>query len=237
MKIAAGAVTANKITSFNFIVSEGIFTNNSPIAGKVSWAGIKIVYNGTEYTITNGDSSTDKYVYWQLATPTVLAHSATLPALGNDDFLVLTQTSGTYSLVWNSTVINGNRITAGSVTASNLAAGTITANEIAANTITGSKILAGTITASNIATGTITATQIAAGTITASEIATNTITANQLSTSLVYAGAISLSTNGNIKSGKSTYADALTGFWLGNDAGTPKFKIGTSGSYLDWNGT
>jgi hypothetical protein len=73
--------------------------------------------------------------------------------------------------------------------------------------------------------------------ITADQIVANTITANKLATSLIYAWAITLSTNGNIKSGKVTYADTLTGFWLGNDSGTPKFRIGSTTNYFDWNGT
>lgn len=247
VKIQAGAVTANKITSYNFMVSEGVFTDNSPTAGKVSWVWVKIMYNGTEYTITNGDSSTDKYVYWQIATPTVLWHSATLPALGNDDFLVLTQTAGVHTLVWNSTVINGNRITAGSVTASNIATGTITANEIASNTITASQIASNTITSAQIFAGTITATQIATGTITANEIATNTITANKMNINTlsaitadlgtITAGTITVGSGGFIRSWQSAY-DTGTGFYLGNDAGTPKFSIGNSaGNKVTWDGS
>jgi hypothetical protein len=152
-KISAGAVTASKITSYNFQLSAGSFANNSPGSGKIAWTGCKVVYNGTEHSITNGNcDTTDKHIYWQLASPTVFAVSATLPALGNDDFLVAFNNSGTASMVWNSTVINGNRITAGSVVASNLAAGTITANEIAANAITADEIAAGAVTAVKLTT-------------------------------------------------------------------------------------
>lgn len=167
-KIAAGAVTAVKLTTYNFLLSAGTFTNNSPSAGYVAWANCKVVYNGTEHTITNGNSN-KKHIYWQLASPTVFAGSDTLPALGNDDFLVSFNNSGTNMFVWNSTVINGNRITAGSITASNLAANTITANEIAASTITAAKMNVATLSAIAADLGTITA-----GTVTGATIQTAT---------------------------------------------------------------
>lgn len=163
-EIAAGAVTAVKLTTYNFLLSAGTFTNNSPSAGYVAWASCKVVYNGTEYTITNGNSN-KKHIYWQLASPTVFAGSDTLPALGNDDFLVSFNNSGTNMFVWNSTVINGNRITAGSITASNLAASTITANEIAASTITAAKMNVATLSAISADLGTITAGTITGATI------------------------------------------------------------------------
>jgi hypothetical protein len=149
-KILAGAVTANKITSSNFVVSAGTFTSNTP-AGCVTWAGCKVVYNGTEYTITGGNcDSGDKHIYWELATPTIFLHTVSLPALTNNGFLVAFNDNGTQKLVWNSTVVDGNRITTGSITASNIAANTLTANEIAANAITADKIQAGAVTANKI---------------------------------------------------------------------------------------
>ncbi len=65
--------------------------------------------------------------------------------------------------------------------------------------------------------------------IDANEIVANSITANQLSASLLYAGTLEIDTLGNIRSGQTAY-NTGTGFWLGNDAGTPKFSIGSSTS-------
>jgi hypothetical protein len=159
--IQAGVITANKLNVLNFIMSEGTFSSDSPLVGQVSWANVKVMYNGTEYTITDDDClSTDKHIYWQLASPTVFSASATLPVLGNDDFLVAFNNSGTPLYVWNSTVINGNRITTGSITATNLAANTITSNEIASHTITAENIYGETITADEIATNAITTDKV-----------------------------------------------------------------------------
>jgi len=45
-------------------------------------------------------------------------------------------------------------------------------------------------------------------------------------------------TGAGIFSGKSSYSDTNTGFWLGTDTdSTPKFAIGSTSKYLKWNGT
>jgi len=148
--ILTGALTARHITSLNFVVS-GTFTNNSPIAGKVAYSGCKVVYNGEEHTIVNGNCEVgDKHIYWELATPTVFLYSVALPSLTNNGFLVAFNNGGTYLLVWNSTIINGNRITTGSVTATQIGAGAIIAGKIDAGAIVAADIAAGTITGDKI---------------------------------------------------------------------------------------
>jgi hypothetical protein len=50
-------------------------------------------------------------------------------------------------------------------------------------------------------------------------------------------GIVSISTGGDLHSGKTSYSDNSTsGFYLGNESGTPKFNIGNSTSYLKWDG-
>src|SRR3990167_5321706 len=71
------------------------------------------------------------------------------------------------------------------------------------------------------------ANSIAAGSITANEIAANTITANELSTSILYAGSIEIDATGNVRSGQTSYNEG-TGWWIGNQGGTPKFSIGST---------
>lgn len=74
--------------------------------------------------------------------------------------------------------------------------------------------------------------------ITADQIVANAITANKLATTLTYTWNIILSTSGAVKSWKVTYADALAGFWIWSDSGTPKLKIWNwSTQKLDWDGT
>lgn len=141
-EIAAGTVTADRINSNSFAFSAITFTADTPVAGKISWTGCKVVYKGTEYSITNGNcETTDKHIYWQLASPTVFSASATLPALGNDDFLVVFNDAGTPKYVWNSTIINGNRISTGSIYTGQIATGTILGSNIANGTIASSNVL------------------------------------------------------------------------------------------------
>lgn len=263
-QIVSSAVTPSKITSYNFQISAGTFTNNSPVAWKVAWTWVKVVYNWTEYTITNWNcDTTDKHVYWELANSTVFQYSTTLPALTNDWFLVLFNNSWTATFVWNSTVINWNRITTWSIVASNLAANTITANEIAASTITWTNIAADTITASNIYThtittdelalNTITASNIAAWTITANEILSNTITTNQIAANTITASnmnigtlsaitadlwtitawTITLDTAWYIRWWQTSY-DTWTWFFLWFEWWVHKFSIWDSVSSLTW---
>jgi hypothetical protein len=53
----------------------------------------------------------------------------------------------------------------------------------------------------------------------------------------VSTGSTVIATGGNIKSGQAAY-DSGTGFWLGNDAGVPKFSIGDSaGDKMTWDGS
>lgn len=73
--------------------------------------------------------------------------------------------------------------------------------------------------------------------IPASNIVANSITANELSTSITYAGTIIVDTAGNIRSGQTAY-NTGTGWWVGNDGGTPKLSIGNpSGFFMTWDGS
>ena len=73
--------------------------------------------------------------------------------------------------------------------------------------------------------------------IDASSIVAGSITANELSTSIVYAGSIVIDTAGLIRSGQTSY-NTGTGWWIGNDSGTPKLSIGDSSGYrLTWDGS
>jgi hypothetical protein len=73
--------------------------------------------------------------------------------------------------------------------------------------------------------------------ITANNIVANSITANELATTLLYAGAITIDTNGLIKSGMTDYLTG-SGWWMGDVSGVKKFSIGnSSGYYMAWDGS
>ncbi len=152
--------------------------------------------------------------------------------------------------------VTANEIQAGSIGVSELAANSVTANAIAANSVTASEIAAGTITASEIAADAITANAIAtnavtadaitAGTITADEIASNAITSAKVNADAITVDKIDLdgtlnvtSNSGAIRWGK-TDGDDITnsGLFIGrNSSGSPRFVIGSTNSFIYFNGT
>jgi hypothetical protein len=145
------------------------------------------------------------------------------------------------------TSISGGNITTGTVAAAAIVTNSLTATQIAADAITASELAANSITAADMLANTITAGQIAAGTITATQIATNTITANEIAAmdlsaisatlGTITAGNVTLGSAGYVRQGQTAY-NTGTGFWLGDDAGTPKFSIGNpSGNRLTFDGT
>jgi len=93
------------------------------------------------------------------------------------------------------------------------------------------------IDASSIVASSITANEIAAGAITAGKINVSQLSAITADMGAITAGTIVLPSGGYIRSGQTAY-DTGTGFYLGNDSGTPKFSIGNSAAdKLLWTGT
>ena len=136
--------------------------------------------------------------------------------------------------------ITGAKIASATITTALIADAQITGAKIASATITTALIADAQITGAKIASATITTALIADAQITAAKIASATITDAQiasLNADKVVAGSINVNwTGGNIRSGQTAYATG-TGFWLGNDGGTPKFSIGGLTNYLRWNGS
>jgi predicted phage tail protein len=62
---------------------------------------------------------------------------------------------------------------------------------------------------------------------------------NYLSASKIETGVLNLGNQSGmaVQQGKTSYASTATGFWLGNDVGTPKFNIGTSSNFLKFDGS
>lgn len=115
-----------------------------------------------------------------------------------------------------------------------IADGTIQTRNFAPNAIYNTFIVDNTITEQQIETDSITAASIASLNFTGKNAIfdTGTIGGWTLSASEIYA-----SGNVDIRAGQTAY-NTGTGFWLGNDAGTPKFSIGDgSTNFLTWNGT
>jgi hypothetical protein len=108
------------------------------------------------------------------------------------------------------------------------------------NTVTASFIPYGPgqalVDGSQIGALSIVAGNIAASTITAAKLTVSQLSAISADLGAITAGSIVLPSSGFIRSGQTAYATG-TGFYLGNDSGTPKFSIGSATSYLTWDGT
>lgn len=93
------------------------------------------------------------------------------------------------------------------------------------------------IDAANIVAGSITANEIAASTITAAKMSVSQLSAISADMGAITAGTIVMPSGGLIRAGQTAY-NTGTGFYLGNDSGTPKFSIGNPAArYLTWDGT
>lgn len=95
--------------------------------------------------------------------------------------------SGVISAINNntSTTINGDKITTGSITASQIKTGTITADKVSSDIITTSNFLAQNINADKITSGTIDASKIAVKNLNADNITAGTLSTSRLSSDVI----------------------------------------------------
>lgn len=154
-------------------------TANSPTATNIAWATVRLVYNGTLYTITDGNTSAGgpfRYIWFDaVASTTVLQMSNTKPNLSGNATLVFINEGGTpISLLDGpgsvAPVVRDNAIDTGAlqsqaVTAAKIANQTITTTQISGSAnITGTQIAAGAnLTGGQFANTTIGTTQLGNG--------------------------------------------------------------------------
>jgi len=147
--------------------------------------------------------------------------------------------------------LDGQYLTANSVTATQIAANTITASEISAGAITTTEIAATTIVAGNIAADTITANEIASATITGTEISSlsisgKTITADTgtvggwtLAAGALSSGSVTINASSEvILMGLATNPTTGLGVFLGKDGSDYEFRAGDpAGARVHYDGT
>ena len=107
----------------------------------------------------------------------------------------------------------------------------LTATYAQISNLVADQIVATDISAARITAGFLNAARIQAGTITADKL--NVTLLSAISASL---GSVQIAAGGNLRSGQTAF-DTGTGFWLGSDAGVPKFSIGSATKGLTWDGT
>lgn len=157
-------------------------TDNSPAAGSVAWSDCHIVYKGTNYAITNGNSNL-KYIWWDYdAVPnTVFQASATKPTLTDDDVLICTNNAGVHNLVvGQGRMVNGAILLDGTVQGNELANDAVTALKIADSAVTAGKIGSGAVIEGKLGSGAVTVDKIGSNAVTEGKINTGAVTVNKI---------------------------------------------------------
>ena len=136
----------------------------------------------------------------------------------------------------SSTVLQTTTTAATAMGANKVLLGTAQNNTVTANFVPygpGQLLVDG----ANIGALSIVAGNIAANAVTATKISVTNLAAINADMGAITAGSIVMPSGGLIRSGQTAY-NTGTGFYLGNDSGTPKFSIGNSAANrLTWDGT
>lgn len=190
-------------------------TANTPTAGSIAWASLHVVYNGTDYAITDGNTAS-KYVWFDPAATngtTTLQTSNTKPDLTAkpDAALLFVNNGGTPVDVVKSTMpvavadgaIDTGAIIAGAVDSGALASGAVTSGKIGTGAVTSTAIASGAVGSTAIASGAVGTTQLAASAVDSSKIASGAVGTTQLASGAV--------TSTNIASGAVGSAQLTTG--------------------------
>lgn len=138
-------------------IQAGSWIEHAPTAGAVQWTGMRVLLEGTEYTIADG-TTTAKWIYWTRGENIFRTSASAFPALTNHDYLIAWNNAGTIATLWNNWLRSG-LIAADLLAASNVI--TVTA-QIADAIITNAKIAS--LDAGKITTGTLDAARLSAGT-------------------------------------------------------------------------
>lgn len=168
-KIVAGTITGTEISATTTIIVGTLLNNKITLTGTGAGTTTTLQMGTNTGYNTGGGVYIDGSGRFSLGVNQLRWDGVTLTV--SDSVIVSSINSGT-------TLIQGGKIVADSITATQIATDAITANELSANSVTAAKIVAASITGDRMVANTITATQIAANAITASELAVTTQGAN-----------------------------------------------------------
>src|SRR5690606_18219240 len=135
-----GRVTAQDLNLAVHLIEGYTFTDNSPNAGSVAWSDVHIQYQGTTYTVQDGN--TDKqYIWWKMSAPNAFQTDDTKPTLTQDDVLVAINEGGKANiLITPGKMVSGAAILDGTVNSGELANNSVIAAKIANSAVQESKI-------------------------------------------------------------------------------------------------
>ena len=178
------------------------FTDDSPVAGSIAWVGAHIVYKGTDYTITDGNTAL-KYVWWDFdaVLNTEFQTSDTKPVLTADDVLIAINDGGTTRVMLTpGKMLPGGALLDGSVGTSELGDGAVSSAKLAALAVLEGNLGPGAVTNAKLGNSAVDSAQIAANAVTNSKIGnaavgnlqlgTNAVSSDKLSTGAVTTGKI-----------------------------------------------
>ena len=166
-KIAANTIAVNslKVGARGITISQIDFQVNA--AGTaLSWSAGYIVWTNdsgvsTATAISAGSTSSVGYVYWSKGASALSFTSSYATANGPDVVCLAVYNGGKqFNANYGGTIIDGTRITTGTITAAQIAANTITAAQIAAGAIGVNQLAANSVTAAAIAAGSVTAAKL-----------------------------------------------------------------------------
>jgi len=183
-------VGSQQLTMKHHILDGFTLTDNHPEAGEVEWTGCHVVYEGTDYTITEDHAASGEiYVWWDKSvSTTTFQHSATKPTLIDEDCLICLNIGGYHKiaigpgrmqhgafLVGNS--IRSGELASGAAIAAKILDGAVTETKIGSVAVVAAKILDGAVTQTKIGDGAVTAIKINDGAVTEGKIGDLAVTA------------------------------------------------------------
>ena len=180
-------IGSHKLTLKHHILDGFSFTDNSPTAGNVAWSACHVVYQGTDYTITDGNTDL-KYIWWDYdTTPTTFKTSNTKPTMTDDDCLICINDGGVHRLViGQGRIQHGAFILGNSIGSGEMGAGSVTETVLASSAVTGTKISTGAIDNSNkFASGVVDSTALGSGSVTEAKIDTGAVTEGKIGSGAV----------------------------------------------------
>lgn len=162
-EIAAGTIDTTRLFVEDWIPVGLELESDDPNDGEISWNSHELVYDGETYDISSG-STRQPYVTWFEGDESYTA-GASKPDLGDGDALIAVNDNGSAERIIKATLIHGDSIVTGSISAAEIEAGSITADEIEGKTITADEIAADTLTADEVDTLELSTGEIDIGTV------------------------------------------------------------------------
>lgn len=104
LPISDGSVYAEDLNILQHQLTGYTVSSNSPSAGSIAWTSLHVVYNGTDYSLTNGNTAL-KYAWFDAAvSTTVVQTSNTKPTLSGNACLLFFNDAGVVREVLNATI-------------------------------------------------------------------------------------------------------------------------------------